>query len=317
MTDPEIKTNLGFESRNPGAVSLKDPQMPGENGDFGKKLRDSQSKIEEKRDEDDILSFLSGLAPAGQAGPLLSMGLNGNKDKELNSGSFKGSGLLGSKPLSSSERSSSDMQDNNKGGLSGSGRDAGAKASTAGKAVEELRKMVSENRTALLNANLIPLSELSKNISRFTSRIDLQGVIDRIIESARLLKAGEKTAFSIELKPEWLGNMTLNISSEKGVLNVQIFAGESAKVLLDSGLQELQDSLKAANLNIGSLSVSVDSRRNDQPHRGEEADKTELLSSLPSFGITEREALVPGLEAYYFQMALGMKRAKSNIFKEI
>ena len=80
---------------------------------------------------------------------------------------------------------------------------------------------------------------------------------DAVLDSAKVLKSGQKTEVELQLKPEWLGNISLKISSQDGKINVQIFAGQASKELLESQMAELEITLKNANIAVGSLTVFV------------------------------------------------------------
>jgi flagellar hook-length control protein FliK len=66
----------------------------------------------------------------------------------------------------------------------------------------------------------------------------------------------------IKLKPNDLGNVTVKISIENGVMNAK-FLADSVKVkeALESNMNNLKESLKDQGLNVQELNVSVDSGR--------------------------------------------------------
>ena len=126
-------------------------------------------------------------------------------------------------------------------------------------------------------------TDLAKNI---TNRFDLELTIAKIVEQAKLLKAGARKTLEVSLSPEQLGKILLTVTKEKGVINVQIFAAEHAKDILEENISSLEESLKNANINIGSLTVSIGKRDNEEKEADREKssplDAVDFSQSLDS-----------------------------------
>jgi len=101
----------------------------------------------------------------------------------------------------------------------------------------------------------------AKNRIATLRKIDVDDLISQIQNKIKMLKENGKVELTIELKPENLGAIMMNISSNKGVLSINIYADKLAREALEDNIKELERSLKMANLNIGSLYVFPDDKR--------------------------------------------------------
>jgi flagellar hook-length control protein FliK len=87
-------------------------------------------------------------------------------------------------------------------------------------------------------------------------------ILDQVTEKLEVSLFDNKSEMVIKLKPNDLGNVTVKISIENGVMNAK-FLADSIKVkeTLESSLNNLKESLKEQGLNVQDLNVSVDSGR--------------------------------------------------------
>jgi flagellar hook-length control protein FliK len=87
-------------------------------------------------------------------------------------------------------------------------------------------------------------------------------ILDQVTEKLEVSLFDNKSEMVIKLKPNDLGNVTVKITIENGVMNAK-FLAESIKVkeALESNLNNLKESLKDQGLNVQDLNVSVDSGR--------------------------------------------------------
>jgi flagellar hook-length control protein FliK len=114
-----------------------------------------------------------------------------------------------------------------------------------------------------------------------SSKISLEALISKLIDQAKLLKNGERKTLEVLLSPKELGKIMLTVTKTEGAVNIQIFAAESAKTILDKNISSLEESLKNANINIGSLTVSVGRRHQDGEKAHEEESTYGNLTWLP------------------------------------
>lgn len=102
------------------------------------------------------------------------------------------------------------------------------------------------------------------NIRKFENIMDVEQVdiLEQVTENIEVSLFDSKSEMVIKLKPHDLGNVTVKISIENGVMNAK-FLADSIKVkeTLESNMSNLKESLKDQGLNVQDLSVSVDSGR--------------------------------------------------------
>ncbi|MBI2890144.1 MAG: flagellar hook-length control protein FliK [Nitrospirae bacterium] len=86
-------------------------------------------------------------------------------------------------------------------------------------------------------------------------------LIHQIVDKARLQNGRHESKLEIQLKPEFLGRVRIEISSREGQVSVNIHTeNQSVKNLLDSNLPALRDAFQAQGLKLEGLEVSVDQR---------------------------------------------------------
>lgn len=100
--------------------------------------------------------------------------------------------------------------------------------------------------------------------------IDVDDLISQIQDKIKLLKDNGKMELSLQLKPENLGTILMSVTSNKGVITINLYADNVAREALEESIQDLENSLKRVNLNIGSLNVFSDDKRKN--NRRELAD---------------------------------------------
>jgi len=107
----------------------------------------------------------------------------------------------------------------------------------------------------------------SKNNAPSLRSIDVDDMVAQIKNKIKFLLENGKTELSIELKPENLGTVLMSISSNKGIISINIFADQAAKQALEENLAELERSLKLAGINVQNLNVLSD--RSREHYKGE------------------------------------------------
>lgn len=83
-------------------------------------------------------------------------------------------------------------------------------------------------------------------------------LIQQIAEKAQVLVGSDKSEITLQLKPESLGKLQLQVVHERGEIVAKFMAeNEQVKSILESNMQLLKDSLEKSGIDIQSLSVSV------------------------------------------------------------
>ncbi len=90
--------------------------------------------------------------------------------------------------------------------------------------------------------------------------VNTQDVIDQIVSKIKVDIKSNISEVKILLKPEHLGDVTMKVATENGIVTAQ-FVAESQRVkeAIEAGLQNLRDTLTRQGVNVADISVSVDS----------------------------------------------------------
>lgn len=283
---------------------IKDPQKTAaenkyyeqnDNNGFKDDLKNSQTKLKKKETGDEAVSYSS--MYVFPWGTMQNIFIN-NFEKQINDKSFDFKERINSDSRIKADtiKNPQSLQKD-----ADSTKNGGGQSSTQKTGHENLSQKISQNLfetkkfIPLPFSTFIPISDFIKNTMERIEKLDIKSFALKIIDDAKLLKDGEKTTLTVDLKPDWLGNIIIRISSDKGILNINIFASESAKSELDSKIRELENAFKAANLNIGNLQVSVGGQGHQEKSSKDNYDWNGLLplnfysiekepASLLSFG---------------------------------
>ncbi|KXZ39770.1 hook-length control protein FliK [Alkalithermobacter thermoalcaliphilus JW-YL-7 = DSM 7308] len=97
-----------------------------------------------------------------------------------------------------------------------------------------------------------------------TKTIEHKNLIDQISNKIKLNISDNTSSIEIKLEPESLGKLIVKVVLEKGILTARLITqNEEVRSFIELNIEELKDSLIDKGINIQSLSVSVDSQRED------------------------------------------------------
>ena len=181
-----------------------------------------------------------------------------------------------------------------------------------------------QNSNSLLNHNngeSIVQTQMTSNISQsvqtpqmtqFSSYLsaDTVQIMEQIVQQMRVTISNEITTMEMQMNPENLGKVYVNISSEEGVVNAQFHAtNEVVKEALEAQIATLRESLNQAGVKVDAIEVTIASHEfernleqhsqnpdenvnaqeaNTQKRRNLNLDSLDELSGM----MTEEEALV-------------------------
>ena len=96
-------------------------------------------------------------------------------------------------------------------------------------------------------------------------RTEFPDVINQLSDKIRVeVKADNTTEIKMVLKPESLGEVSLKIATQNGIVTAQFIAeSQRVKEIIEAGFNQLRDILNQQGINVNALSVSV-GQRNDQ-----------------------------------------------------
>ena len=99
----------------------------------------------------------------------------------------------------------------------------------------------------------------------YTSQVDVNDVINQIARNVRVTISEAATSMEMQLNPEHLGKIYLNISEREGVIRAQITAqNETVKEALETQLVELRANLSQQGVKVDAVEVTVGTHEFEQ-----------------------------------------------------
>jgi flagellar hook-length control protein FliK len=130
-----------------------------------------------------------------------------------------------------------------------------------------------------------PVAETEAPLS-YTS-VDALDLIEQVAENVKVVLANDSTSMEMQLNPENLGKIYLNVSTKEGMVNAQIAAqNEAVKEALETQIATLRENLNQAGVKVDAIEVTVASHEFEKnleqnEHRGEQ-QQDEEESAQPS-----------------------------------
>ncbi len=253
MKEPEIVSVKSPQSQPKTANKVSSSNLP-ENSSFAKKLNDSSKRLENEDSQImaimGMLAGMSSLPSEKRAEAVKYSGSGMFSDKERND--FSLSNILGSIRTSSPAGAGGSRNDN---------APSGNTPSAELQKQDTQQALIAQLLAYFKNAGVpFPVMDLVSKLENMSAKPDIGQIAQKIIDNAGLIKINGKTELVLNLKPQWLGDLKMSISSDNGTLTIQIFANEKTKQLIESQMEELKSLLAGADLNVGSLNVSVGGR---------------------------------------------------------
>ncbi len=123
--------------------------------------------------------------------------------------------------------------------------------------------------------------------------VDPQEVVNQLVERVRITAGGTVNEVRMTLRPEHLGDVTLKVITENGLVTAQFTAeNQRVKEIIESNFNNLKTVLQDQGLNISGLSVSVGSENKDrnemfeaQKQNGADARRVQRAGSVSAEGI--------------------------------
>ena len=118
--------------------------------------------------------------------------------------------------------------------------------------------------------------------------------LDQIVDKAVFRLRNGQSEVRIDLKPDSLGHVRLQIVTENHQVTLRIMAeSHAAKNLIDSGIGQLKADLQAQGLRVDELEVSVANEFNDFNRHSAFSDRAAQARRLPSIGRQTFQESVP------------------------
>ena len=112
-----------------------------------------------------------------------------------------------------------------------------------------------------ISPDLFSAAITAKNRIASLREISVDDLIDQIKDKIKFMVQNGTSELSMELKPDDLGTILMSVSSSKGVLSINIYADQAVKQALEEHINELERSLKLANLNLGKLALYASDKK--------------------------------------------------------
>lgn len=129
------------------------------------------------------------------------------------------------------------------------------------KAVQGIKIMGDDKESTVLNIIKGQNIFLSRDSFNEPTPVRVQDVVSQIVNGIKLSlnMAANKYSADIKLKPDYLGNISLNIEIDKGVM-VAKFEVQSYQVkqIIESSLAQLKDALQSQGIDVQNINVTVD-----------------------------------------------------------
>ncbi len=104
-----------------------------------------------------------------------------------------------------------------------------------------------------------------ETVQPYTSQVDALDLIDQIAKNVRVTISAAETSMEMQLNPENLGKLYLNISEREGSIRAQITAQNAAvKEALEVQLVELRQSLNQQGIKVDAIEVTVGTHEFEQ-----------------------------------------------------
>jgi len=142
------------------------------------------------------------------------------------------------------------------------------------------------------------------------------GVFDQIVQRAVLQVKNEQSEIKIDLKPEFLGNVRMQIVSENQQVSVRILTEAPAvRDMIETGLQQLRSELQSQGLKVDRLEVAVSDHYREPRQRQEKAgDRSGSAARVGGVDETERSAAGDRVEPAYFRKPPSARRSTVDMF---
>lgn len=110
-----------------------------------------------------------------------------------------------------------------------------------------------------------------------TQVADVYQVVDQIVEQTKIITIAQNTEMVMKLKPEHLGELTLKVAIENGVVNASFHSNNpEVRSLIEASLPQLKQDLANTGLKVDNVSVYAGLSQ-FQPNQGQEQNTRQQL----------------------------------------
>lgn len=118
-------------------------------------------------------------------------------------------------------------------------------------------------------------------------------IVEQVIEQVKIHMNQDTTSLQLQLYPEHLGRIQINVVSKDGVMTASIAAEtEQAKQAIENGLASLKETFEQQNLKVDAVEVMVSTagfERGNEEHNTPEQDKASRRTGKLTFSDIEED----------------------------
>lgn len=128
--------------------------------------------------------------------------------------------------------------------------------------------------------------------------VDTMKLLDQVAEQIRVNVSEGKTSMEMQLNPENLGKVYVNITSKEGVIHAQLAASsEAVRTALESQLADLRENLNQAGVKVDAVEVTVASHGFEKNlEQNQQSDKKQGERQQEQQTIRRRNLNISGLD---------------------
>ncbi len=122
----------------------------------------------------------------------------------------------------------------------------------------EMHRMNFENALNQVVTQKTETIVMNNTVQTIVSNVSAKDVFDQIVDGMKVAVTDNKTSMTLQLQPENLGKIALNLTSEHGVLTGHFVAeSEVVKEAIEANLAQLKTQLQQQGLNINEIKITV------------------------------------------------------------
>ncbi len=149
------------------------------------------------------------------------------------------------------------------------------------KAANQFLDNLSQSMGEVFQSQNNPITEAFETVATRTEPVNPRMVLDQIVEKIKVSSIENEAKMTIQLKPEHLGKLNMEVVSKQGILTAQITVeNEKTKALLDQNIQSLREGLESKGLVIQELEVAVGQNQNEDRPAYEGSKQNKNMSDI-------------------------------------
>ncbi len=142
---------------------------------------------------------------------------------------------------------------------------------------------LSQSMGEVFQAQNNQVNESFETIATRNEVVNPRMVLDQIVEKIKVSSLKDEAQMSIQLKPEHLGKLNMEVISKQGILTAHFTVeNEKTKMMLEQNIQSLRDSLEDKGLVIQELEVTVGQNPNEDRQAYESQKSSANISNIIS-----------------------------------